>query len=121
MAPHSIMEELPSILALLCHALINIPSLLILCIFHAIDVLTYIYFQLIVHVISVIYLYHSTVTFWLYLAIFRGSFSAKIDCCCVEIYQNPSHMHCTTSTSAELVAATSHSCTSAMYCDNAAM
>jgi len=31
----------------------------------------------IVHVISIIYLYHSAVTFWLYLAIFRVSVSTK--------------------------------------------
>lgn len=58
--------------------------------------------------------------FWLSLAIFRGSFSAKRDCC-VETYQNPSHMHSTTGTSDELVAAASHSCVCAMYCDNAAV
>jgi hypothetical protein len=91
-----------------------------LCIFRAIDVMTNIYFQLIVH-ISIIYLCHSTVTFWLSLAIFRGSFSAQSDCCYVETYQNPSHMHYITGTSAEFVAATIHSCICAMYCENAAM
>jgi hypothetical protein len=75
----------------------------------------------IVHVILIIYLYHSAVTFWLYLAIFRVNFSAQSDCWCVETYQNPSHMHCTTGTSAELVAATIYSWICAIYCNNAAM
>lgn len=109
MAPHSVLEQLPSIVTLLCQALINIASLLILCIFCAIDLLNCIYFQLIVHMISIIYLYHSTLMFWLSLAIFRGSFSVQSDCCHAETYQNPSHMPCNTGVSADLVAATIHS------------
>jgi hypothetical protein len=57
----SIMQHLPSIVTLLYHALINMPSVLVLGIFRAIDVFLYC-FQQFVCEISVMYvcLYHST-------------------------------------------------------------
>lgn len=59
----SIMQQLPSIVTLLYHALINMLSLVVLGIFRAIDILTCICFQQFVCEISIIYvcLYHSTV------------------------------------------------------------